>query len=186
MLHVVWWFFFGYLGFRWGTPRRMWMGVMLCSHCSAWLGKWTVPCFADFMGAVRCCLLLKKLRMSRNDRVPMLPVALVAVNHVSFPWKKPSKTIQDRQFCRIWCNMQDIPHVGFSGLPMFSHPKIQRLLWRPATKSSCPAGEAGGCNPDVTKPVKSEEWYLYTILMLDFFCIKSENTLTAWQDSFTY
>ena len=73
MLHFVWWFFFGYLGFGWGTPRWMWMGCdSLCSHCSAWLGKWMVPCFADFMGAVRC-LLLKKLRMSRNDRVPMLP-----------------------------------------------------------------------------------------------------------------
>lgn len=107
MLHFVWWFFFGYLGFGWGNSKMDVDGCdSLCSHCSAWLGKWMVLCFADFMGAVRCCLLLKKLRMSRNDRVPMLPVALVAVNHVSFPCKKPSKTIQDRQFCRIWYNMQ--------------------------------------------------------------------------------
>lgn len=128
MLHFVWWFCF--------WISRIWLGYskMDVDGC-------------DFMGAVRCCLLLKKLRMSRNDRVPMLPVALVAVNHVSFPWKKPSKTIQHMQFCRIGCNMQihrTFPFwvLGFAhGFPP-ENPTF--LLWRPATKSSCPAGEAGG------------------------------------------
>ena len=144
MLHFVWWFFFGYLGFGWGTPRWMWMGVIRYVSCSAWLGKWMVPCFADFMGAVRCCLLLKKLRMSRNDRVPMLPVALVAVNHVSFPWKEAHKKTGNSAGFDVTCRFAGhspcwVCHV----CPWFSHPKIQRLLWRPATKSSCPAGEAG-------------------------------------------
>lgn len=109
MLHFVWWWISRiWLGYSkmdvdgcdvmfplfspavLNTETYMWISWSISSQHAmiAWL-EVDGPCFGRFHGAG--CLLLKKLRMSRNDRVPMLPVALVAVNHVSFPWKSPPR-----------------------------------------------------------------------------------------------